>query len=515
LHCSIRSWNVHLRPEICMTLTRTMTATAVLVALVGSEARAAEPAPARSSGGTSPAARTMRLEECLAEAMQNNRRRPVSRLELAAAEAQHRQALAGYWPQVVASAGYQHLSNSPDFLFPASSVQLHAGSAVITVPAGVLGPAAVQLPVSTPAQTVSIPAQDVKLLNPDILQASLRATWLLYDGGMRKGLRDQTGGLVDAMKQEVRRADLEITESVTRLYHGALLARQVRQVGQDALARLEGTLTLTEAMYKAGSGKAMKTDWLDAKVMVETVRALLATLEKNEAMAESALANTVGLPARSRVTPADGEVPVTPFAGSLDDLVDAALRANPDWLKVQAGLAAAQGAVRTAASEYFPKLAAMGELHHWWNSYDAGMATSRNKEGWSAGVGLELPLFSGFLTRNKVDEARAREAKLEEQQSLLKDGIALQLEDAFLGLRAAATADRATREAMNAAIESRELTVRAYQNGIIETDKVIRAQLMEALMSAQHFKARYDHAALQARIALLVGAPLENARRVP
>ncbi|MDR3554877.1 MAG: hypothetical protein P4L55_08995 [Syntrophobacteraceae bacterium] len=39
-------------------------------------------------------------------------------LALTMAEAQHRQALSGYWPQVSLKAGYVHMSDSPEFLFP-------------------------------------------------------------------------------------------------------------------------------------------------------------------------------------------------------------------------------------------------------------------------------------------------------------------------------------------------------------------------------------------------------------
>ena len=57
------------------------------------------------------------------------------------------------------------------------------------------------------------------------------------------------------MKQECRRTDLEITNSVKRLYYGAVLAIQLHQLGKDTLARMETTLDLTETMYKEGSGK--------------------------------------------------------------------------------------------------------------------------------------------------------------------------------------------------------------------------------------------------------------------
>jgi outer membrane protein len=464
------------------------------------------------------------LNECLATALRTSHRRPASQFAAAMAEAQHRQAMAGYWPQISAKAGYQRMDEAPDFLFPATrmgvpaqTISVPAGSALITVPAQMINPlappgATVQLPVSTPAQSISVaaqqfpvPAQDVKLMDPDNYFASLNATWLLYDGGMRKGFREQSQGQVDMMKQESRRTDLEITDSVTRMYYGAVLAAQLHQVGNDTLARMEATLNLTETMYKEGSGKVKKTDWLDNKVMVETLRSMVALLEKNELMAQAALANTMGLSWQESVKPADKEMPYTPYGGNLENLVGDAYQFSPDWNKVEAGLRAAAGAVRTAQSDYYPKIALTGELHQWWNSYGAGMATDVNKQGWTVGAGVEIPLFSGFLTKNKVAEMRARVDKIKEEQILLKEGLGLQIKDAFLGLSAAEKAYQATLDAMNAATENRDLNTRAYENELVETEKVIRAQLMEALMQAQHYKARYDHIALQSQINLLVG----------
>ena len=46
--------------------------------------------------------------------------------------------------------------------------------------------------VSSPAQTLKIPTQDIKLMDPDSFVGTLNATWLLYDGGMRKGYRERS-----------------------------------------------------------------------------------------------------------------------------------------------------------------------------------------------------------------------------------------------------------------------------------------------------------------------------------
>lgn len=450
------------------------------------------------------------LDECLAEAMANSHRRPASLYAVAMAEAQHRQALAGYWPQIGIKGGYQRLDDAPNFLFPAGRMDVPAGNALISVPAQLVNPAAppgamIQLPVATPSQQIAIPEQNVRLMDPDNFTASLSAQWLLYDGGMRKGYREQSRGLVEMMKQESRRTDLEIADSVRRMYHGSVLAGQLHQIATETLARMEATLNLTETLYKEGSGKVKKTDWLDNKTMVESLRAMLALLEKNQLMAQAALANTMGLPWNASVKPADSSIPFAPFEQRLENLVGAAYQFNPDWARIEAGIGAAEGAVRTAKSEHLPKVGITGELHRWWNADESGLATDRNKEGWSVGMGVDIPIFSGFLTRNKIAEARARVAKIKEEKILFREGLGLQIRDVVLSLNAAEKSHQATLDAMTAAVENRDLNTRAYQNELVETEKVIRAQLMEALMSAQHYKARYDHVALQSQINLIVG----------
>ena len=469
------------------------------------------------------APQVLSLQDCLRLAMENNRRRPASRFAVAMAEAQHRQALAGYWPQVTAKAGYFRLDEAPNFIFPASTmvvpaqtVTVPAGTAMVTIPAEAFAPgfppAPIQMPVAFPGQSITtaaqvfpIPQQNVKLLNPDNFTVSGNLTWLLWDGGMRKGYREQALGGVQAAQAEVRRTDLELTDSVVRIYYGAVLARQLHQVGKDTLARMEVTLELTESMYKNGAGKVNKTDYLDNEVMVETIRSMVAELARNEAAAEAALAYTMGLSWTATVHPAEEEVPYRPFAGNLDELVATAYEFNPDWGKLEAGLRAFAGEAATARSGYYPKVALTGELHRWWNSYTAGTATAVNKEGWTIGLGAEIPIFDGFLTRNKVAEALAKVSKLKEEKFLLREGIGLELRESFLSLEAAAKTYQAADRAMVAAKENRDLTSRAYQNELVETEKVIRAQLFESLMTAQYLKARYDQLAIESQISLVIG----------
>ncbi len=424
------------------------------------------------------------LEACLKQALENNRRRPASKFALEMAEAQHRQALAGYWPRITAQGGYSRLDEAVNFNYPATTVTL---------------------PPALGGMSFTTPEQDVNVLNEKSYTASIEATWLLYDGGMRKGYSEQTQGLVDMMKQDVRRTDLEIIDSVKRFYWGAVLAQKLHKVGLDTLARMNATLNLTETMYKEGSGMVKKTDWLNNKVMVDTLKSMVALLEKNKLMARAALANTMGLSWDKSVYPEDTKMPFFPFDIDMGQIVEQAFAFNPDWAKVEAGLKALEGGLKTAKSGYHPKLALTGDLRKWWPENSGGLATPENEEGWTFGIGVEIPLFNGMLTKNKIAEARAAIGKIKEEQLLLKEGIGLQVRDIILSLSAAQKSCDASGNALTAATENRGLNVRAYQVELVETDDVIQAQLMEAMMAAQHYKAKYEHVALLSRLDLTVG----------
>jgi outer membrane protein len=179
------------------------------------------------------------LSECLRIAMEKNHSRPASQFAVAIAEAQHRQALASYWPQVTAKAGIDQMSSSPNFQYPASTMYIPAqsitvpgGTASVTIPANAFGPGfppvAIQMPVSFPDQTINtstqafpIPAQNVKLMSPTTESVYGAFEWLLADGGMRRGYKEQALGALAVAKAEVRRTDSQIKGDIARFYFGA------------------------------------------------------------------------------------------------------------------------------------------------------------------------------------------------------------------------------------------------------------------------------------------------------
>jgi outer membrane protein TolC len=463
--------------------------------------------------------RKLGVEECVEIALRNNHQRPASRYAVEAAEAQHRQALSSFWPQLSLNVLFMRLDQDPLFVFPSSTMGIPAMSIPVpaqsvTIPANSFGPGfpPVAVPLSTPAQTFTVPAQTftvpeqrITLMDRDTAIGSLDMMFPLYTGGKRTAIVNQAKYGVEVAKEEVRRTDLQVIYDVKRMYYGAVLARSLHQLGIEALDRMTATLTLTESLYQKGSGKVKKTDYLRNKIMVEGVRATVSQLAANEQLAKSALVNSMGLDWQTTIELSDAGLPFLPHEADLSQLVAEARLSNPDCSKIAWGIKALEAKEDEAMSGYLPKVALMASVKNIDNSYEYGVVTAQNRGSWSIGIGVEVPIFTGWRTTNEVREAKARLSQIKEQQILLREGIALEVKAVVLQMSSAQDQAKAMEASKQAAEENRDLCTRAYQDELVETNEVIQAQLLESIMKAMHYKALYEHAESRVHLDFVVG----------
>lgn len=434
------------------------------------------------------------LEECLHIALEHNRKRHVSRYTIEIAEAQYKQALSAYWPQLKATVSASRRDEDYNFLFPEE-----------TTAYTIAGLAPVPMDV-----TVTVPEKDVKHLDRDLLYGSLNLLYPLYTGGRGKAISKQAEIGVRIAKESARRTDLQIMYDVKRMYFGVILATNLRKLGQDTLDRFQAIHKLTERLYQTGSGAVQKTDYLRTQMMVSAIQSTLELLKSNEDLAKAALTNTMGLNWNTSIEISEDTIPFIPFKADVQDLVADAYQFNPDWSQLDLALNVAEAKIREAKSGHFPMIALTGSLNHLYKTYDAGIMSSENRNSWTLGVVMELPLFTGFRTSQKVREVRARLEKLKQEKMLLSEGIALQVKDVFLQIERARGQVNALKESFEAATENRLLNIRAYQNELAETKDVIEAQLMEALIHGQYVKALHDHAVSRAKLNFLIGYEVEK-----
>lgn len=430
------------------------------------------------------------VSRCIEIALEQNQRRKISKLAVDTAEYQYKQALSSLWPRINFEASYNRFDEDLNFIFPENTYAYR-----------------VDIPGLPPigGQT-TVPEQDVTLMDRDSVLSSLNFEYPLFTGGLRSGAIKAAEFNIEAAKQIERRTDLKLIHDVQRMYYGAVLASRLAELGEETLVRLETTAELTERLYENGSGTVTKLDYLRSRVVLESARSIVELLTSNVDLARAALGNTMGLNWESSFDLAETTIPYLETEVDIKQFVAGAYLFNPDWKQLAAGLDAAQALVKKEKAGYWPKIAINGRLWSWQNDLDGeGLATPENQEGWSVGIGLQLPLFTGFMTTNKVREAKARLKKLEAEKIMLREGLALQVKHGVIRVNRSQKILDASSRAAGHAQEHRQLAVRAYMNELIPTREVIESQIFEALTQAKLEMARFEHAQARFDVDFIIG----------
>ncbi len=474
---------------------------------------------ALAQGPAAPAS-VVTLDQCVAAALRNNGRGKAAIASEAGAAARHGQALSSRYPSLTARLAATRLDDDPNFVFPESAIVVPAGSIqtppmAMTLPANAFGPgfppANVALPVPgssipIPAQVFQVPEQDVRLMDRNLLTGSLSAMYAVYTGGLAGARIAQARAGVDAAKHERRQTEADLVFDVRRAYYGVVLARKLRSTAEDTFERMKATLDLTESLYKNGSGRVKKTDFLRHSAMVDTIASMVTEFAAQERTARAALAMLIGWAEAGEPDVADRDFPADQPVPAVDGLVREALTVNPQIGLVQAGLAASKAGIAAARAGHLPKVGVFADLHLFGNSYDAGIVTRRNKVAWAVGVGVELPLFQGFRVVKEVEAAKADSRALEQQYSALKDGVSFEVRRTAIAVDKAQAQLTSTGRAYTFATENRELHVRAYRDELVETKDMIESQLVEAVLAGQFYKVQYDLAESRAALDRILGA---------
>jgi outer membrane protein TolC len=121
------------------------------------------------------------------------------------------------------------------------------------------------------------------------------------------------------------------------------------------------------------------------------------------------------------------------------------------------------------------------------------------------GIGLQMNLFEGGRTKYKVSAAKSEQAKAELQYLLVKDAVSMQVKSLFLKIRAAQKQVDVTHQSLLTSSENRKLTSSAYKSGAVDTQQVIEANLFDAMIRANHYRAKHDQALHLAEISYLLG----------
>ncbi len=416
-------------------------------------------APARAE---EPAGEALTLEQCIALALRHNPTVTIERERLQQAEEDYVVARAALLPRLTGSAYYNRLD--PNRLNP-------AGFATTTTPT----------------------------LFVDEAFAGVRLRQLVIGGSAWPTLRAAERD-TDAQRSSVVASQAETVFAVTLAHTRLVEAQNMVTVAQGAAGRQTAFEALTEVLYNAG--KISHLDKLKAESQrMDAERAVVAAREA-AALAQALLRRAIGV-ATERPVHASGELrrQLDPSPSEESVLADAAAR-NPHLQRQAAQARQLDAAVGAAWGQHLPELSLQGGYGYRVRDIGGGAGE------YTAGVFLDIPLFSGLAAEAAVRRAQSRRREFEASRRAFVDQLRVDAREALTSWRVAVESARFASSSIAVNREALAAATSLYESGKATALEVLTAQADLARAEGTLVQAFGDYAIAQARVERVTGSAL-------
>jgi NodT family efflux transporter outer membrane factor (OMF) lipoprotein len=276
----------------------------------------------------------------------------------------------------------------------------------------------------------------------------------------------------------------------------ALRAQDQQQIIlNDIVAAEQQSLKITENRYRVGV--AAKADVVSAQTQLLTSQAAQVNAPLQRAILEHAIAVLVGKqPADFSVAPASmrTDVPTVP-----PGLPSTLLERRPDVAEAERQMAAANAQIGVAISAFFPTLTITGSDDYQGNTISHLIRTANRV--WAIGPSLALTVFDAGLRRAQVAQARAfYEARVDTYRQTVLTSLE-QVEDEIATLRVLEQQAVIEDAAVKAAREAEALTLNQYKAGTVPYSSVITSQTTR--LNAEETALSVLSGRLQASVAMI------------
>jgi outer membrane protein TolC len=380
-------------------------------------------------------------------------------------QARKRQAQSQYYPQIDASAGYTRFQPST----------ISTGSTVV----GISG----------------IRAQESNSFEQ--YNTNVTARQMIFDFGKRSSNVNIQKLNIEASLADLANTEEQVILNVKQAYYNLLRAKRTKTVAEDTVKQFEQHLSQAKAFYEVGTKP--KFDVTKAEVDLSNARLGMITAENGVRLAIVSLNNAMGVPDAPDYEIEDNlsfqKYEITP-----DAAMEQAYANRPELKSILAKKKAAVEAVSFARTDYYPFLT--GDAGWTWAGQGGDFATG---DGWNAGVTISIPIFSGFLTKNQVSEAKANVMILTANEEALRQNVLLEVQQNILNLREAAerivTAELTERQAL----ENFDIANGRYAAGVGNPIEVTDAEVLLANAKTSNIQALYDYKIARANLEKAMG----------
>ena len=413
-----------------------------------------------------PKTEALTLEESIQIALKNNHGLRAASEKVTGAEEKRREARTLFLPKFKAESSYTRLGEAP-------SLDLEAG-------------------VLTP-QALSIEMGDDNMYSA---QAIVQQP--LFTGGKISSLNKQARNNLEAAKYNYEGAKQNLILRVKEAYFGILAAGKFKKVCQDAVARMKAHLETVKGLYNAGT--VANIDLLRTEVQLANAEQALIKAENGVELAKSSFNTILGRDLNLSVELVNiFEVIEQDY--NLDQLLKEAKNSRPEIYKIKHNIQMAEAGVGIAKSNYWPQVGLFGNYKY----HKGDEPIIEWREDWMVGANVSVDIWNWGETKAQVGQARSALRELEHLQAQLRDGIALEVKGALLGLEEAKKRIKISAKAVVHAEESLNSAEIGYRNGRVDNVEALDSQLALTHARTNNLQAKYNYILSQARLEKAIG----------
>ena len=414
------------------------------------------------------------LDQAIDYALVNNPDLQIAAERISQAEAQLGMALSAFYPQVSAKVGYEQ-SNNPAQVFAMIVAQRDFNSNSI--------------------QNINNPGYRQNF-RPEII-----GKLSLFRGGQDYQNSEAAKLGISAAEFERSAVHNALIEAVTATYYAYLAAQEAHKVAQNSILAIASELKQTQLRFDAGT--VLKSDVLSLEVQMAQMQEAEIRAANGIELSKTSLANLLGLSSYQAFTVAATSPLLTQpkVTASFNNLLELAMLQRPEVKAAAKQVEIAQIKLKSEQGAYLPK--ADVYVSYGQNSQSPGFSTS--KDNVTAGVTVEMDLFSGFSTQQRVSAASRKASEARETERKTKLAIEQEVKTAFLKLQEALARVNVTEISVRSADEALRLVNEERRAEIVTVTRYIESEVASNKARSDTIAAHYDALSAEAALKKAVG----------
>ena len=337
-------------------------------------------------------------------------------------------------------------------------------------------------------------------------QFDLSVTQTIFAGGkILNGIRlANTNSNIEVLSNEIEKR--EMIYKAVQTYFGVLVARQYNNVASEAYKMASDFYNITEIMYE--QGMVSKLDLLQADVQVSNLLPQKTKAENAVQLAESGLKVLTGIE-DSYIVELSDQLEYYRHEYSYQQLQKEALANRLELQQMDLRQNMGKYGLAMARSNYLPMIALTGSYSKFGNDID-----NYNKWGdfYTIALGLNFNIFNGGGTHTNIQKAKVALKQIKWGTDGLKDGIKMEVEQAFLKLESAEKNLLSQEKTVNQAEESVRIAKLQYKEGLITNLQANQIQISLTTAKVNYIQAIFEYTLANISIRKATGKELLNTK---